>query len=1362
MLVVAWRSAVAPRAAVVMLGLAALEPSSGAAPPPPPHPDTTSHVVVGWSPPHAPRAALLAAYGNLLPFDELPSGELTGAATLTLDASGTLTGGTVPVAADATAHLIVRAWSSRPPRAAFLGSRQQALEPSSTVAPDATAMTVIAWRPQKTSRAVRYAVTRNTLSLDAPPLGPLTGAATLTLDASATLTGGVVPVAADATSHLVVRTWSSRPPRAAFLASRQQALEPSSTVAPDATAVTVIAWRPNRTSRAVRQIVFRQGVVSPITVPTGALDGSASLVLDASGVLTVGIPLAGSADLVLAATADLTAPPGGVALEGAATLALASTASLSLAMPLTGSAALTLTATAFFDVPPPPISPNIAAAGEIYGSLGGVLIGTRDQVGASWIAEPESWIASPDSWIALRAVYRATVTQPVQIQRRLTEEFFGFPEVAEVSITLRGASFAALRAAAGQPALLWRYDRAHDVEVEEFRGLVDATTLNGDQTATVRCINQDLSVLDTMIPKRLTSTTLFGETCPEESLGLPIPKVIGTVRNLKLDYVVDDVPAALFVYRVAEGACTVTAVRRDRSGGLAPQPLTPGEYQTSTTRYPGITVVITHVRQESASGGFHTLYADVTSQEPEERNPAHAFSAVMGDAVWGLGLPVDAAWNGAEATLLPPQLVLDGAIGGDGRQRPARDVLRDILMVRGGRPSYDPDQGWRVSFDSVAPSGTPLSASSTFSGSEPVLSEGGAWTNASGPIGGLKKVAGALQTITLSTHSAAAYTGVGWDNNQSSEVVRSTTGTAAFQYVSAMVRMSSLSNLNGYAFTAIETSGHQLYKITAGVFAPLGDAYAVIPALGDTLKLEIVGTTLTPYINGVPLATRTDATYPSGSPGIHGWSSAAEDLVTSWTGSDMSAAAGGVLTLHDGRGPGAMTLLRVGRREQKSSEQRVKIFRIKYALDLRTGNFLYSSSPRTVGARGKDATLEHTLISDRDCADRVAYYYAKRLAGEEDLVSGAVVHEGGRHIQAGDIVTQAICPELAFIAASNRLVVGATKEIGAQTINHVAIDPAQYTHVPGVLPPLQVPNPDPTPPSTVFSFSKDSDGTYQANDGATRAFIILNIVVPVSPTHLSTIVDYRRTGTTVWGNGLSLQGTGNLTARIDNLVPALAYDYRARTQNRTGTSVEVTLINQIAPGDTTAPSDLGTPTIHNQHLTTATFAWAGSASTDWDRTNYDLRTGANGTGTVVKSGTIGGKATVFTLTATEVGYGTARHFRVQPVDRSGNLGNFTSSVSVTFARVVSNDIGDGQVTTPKRQILAQISGPYSLPAGGADATDPPLFHGLGVIPNFQVDTGNLAVLNNVVNVTTTHMTVGFFNMDPANPTGTMTATIYFW
>lgn len=176
---------------------------------------------------------------------------------------------------------------------------------------------------------------------------------------------------------------------------------------------------------------------------------------------------------------------------------------------------------------------------------------------------------------------------------------------------------------------------------------------------------------------------------------------------------------------------------------------------------------------------------------------------------------------------------------------------------------------------------------STFVGSESHLSEDGVWTNAT--LGyGMKKVEGAARPETLSFHCFAGYTGRAWPANQSSIVTRAAGGSLSDVRVGAGVRLGGFSfHMEGYVFIANFDIDYGLYRLELGGALTEIGTYAVVPTITDVFELSVVGDTLTPTVNGTPLAPVVDATYASGVPGIHAITVADNDAIASWEGCEI-------------------------------------------------------------------------------------------------------------------------------------------------------------------------------------------------------------------------------------------------------------------------------------------------------------------------------------------------------------------------------------------------------------------------------------------------------------------------------------------
>jgi hypothetical protein len=184
----------------------------------------------------------------------------------------------------------------------------------------------------------------------------------------------------------------------------------------------------------------------------------------------------------------------------------------------------------------------------------------------------------------------------------------------------------------------------------------------------------------------------------------------------------------------------------------------------------------------------------------------------------------------------------------------------------------------------------PPCVSSTFTGDEPVLSEGAVWTSWDG---GIKKVGGFATAVTINTnHGFAAYTGRTWANDQSSKVVRGNAGS--YTDVAVGVRMHDAPNAKGYVFYAQEGVQFNLIKLTNNYSdsPPVLATYPVIPGPTDVIELKIEGNTLTPVVNGVPFTPVVDPTpYTSGAPGFTVFTSVADaTAIDFWEGCDLGVA----------------------------------------------------------------------------------------------------------------------------------------------------------------------------------------------------------------------------------------------------------------------------------------------------------------------------------------------------------------------------------------------------------------------------------------------------------------------------------------
>lgn len=135
-------------------------------------------------------------------------------------------------------------------------------------------------------------------------------------------------------------------------------------------------------------------------------------------------------------------------------------------------------------------------------------------------------------------------------------------------------------------------------------------------------------------------------------------------------------------------------------------------------------------------------------------------------------------------------------------------------------------------------------------------------------------------------------------NDQYSQVVAGSGmggGGGGFNYLYALVRVSGVfASGTAYWFWTDGVSDTQVIKSIATVETTLASSAAVTATAGDTFKLEVIGTTLKVYKNGVliPALTCTDAAVASGQPGCGAFQVAASGGNMKFDNWQADAAAG--------------------------------------------------------------------------------------------------------------------------------------------------------------------------------------------------------------------------------------------------------------------------------------------------------------------------------------------------------------------------------------------------------------------------------------------------------------------------------------
>ncbi len=160
--------------------------------------------------------------------------------------------------------------------------------------------------------------------------------------------------------------------------------------------------------------------------------------------------------------------------------------------------------------------------------------------------------------------------------------------------------------------------------------------------------------------------------------------------------------------------------------------------------------------------------------------------------------------------------------------------------------------------------------------------------------------------LTISAQAAAGTssgtvgdirTGESYNSDQFSSVVLTSTQPAGGGWIGPSVRSQSggASDYAGFYYWNFGTPELMVFRRLNDSWTQLGSSYSVsaLPA-GTVLELAAAGTSLTLYLNGVPVITATDSSLSGGAPGVMATGTAA---VTDWVGGNM-----------DGTMPGAASV----------------------------------------------------------------------------------------------------------------------------------------------------------------------------------------------------------------------------------------------------------------------------------------------------------------------------------------------------------------------------------------------------------------------------------------------------------------------
>ncbi len=366
-------------------------------------------------------------------------------------------------------------------------------------------------------------------------------------------------------------------------------------------------------------------------------------------------------------------------------------------------------------------------------------------------------------------------------------------------------------------------------------------------------------------------------------------------------------------------------------------------------------------------------------------------------------------------------------------------------------------------------------------------------------------------------------------------------------------------------------------------------------------------------------------------------------------------------------------IISIDENKKTAVDDALKSFTLNYGYNQWEGEYTYKNK-RSIFSFGEDKTMDMQFIRDHVTADKITSYKKQLMIYGDSKLSIQVGMEARQRLE-GD-VTRIISPD--YNIDQSYQIRKIKKTLNQFTLDLYGYDAAIYQYIPGTMPSDAgddaLPDYSNTAPSPPTTFQKTSQGTSQSTDGTTSAYFLLSAVAPVSSNVVTKVkFGYMKVGesayTYVDGNK---PVSGNIwTGRIDGLVPGVYYNLVAVSENAFGMSSlgNPTLLNQLAPGDTTAPAQV-TGLSAAQGVGLITLTWTKNTASDMD--HYD----------VYRGGVYLARADTTKFVDSNLSYGVSYSYYVRAVDHTGNAGIASSSVSQTCRQTITTDVQDNAITMP--------------------------------------------------------------------------------
>jgi hypothetical protein len=169
-------------------------------------------------------------------------------------------------------------------------------------------------------------------------------------------------------------------------------------------------------------------------------------------------------------------------------------------------------------------------------------------------------------------------------------------------------------------------------------------------------------------------------------------------------------------------------------------------------------------------------------------------------------------------------------------------------------------------------------------------------------VGDVAIVSNNLTRSSGTNYAKTRWVGAAMDSsNYSVEVVARSANSS--EAVGPAGRLAASSTNTYYAYIIFGGDAAYLVEITAGGETILDTGSAITANTNYTLRLEVEGSTIRGYLNGVLDVSATDTSLSSGPPGIAWYGSGSGTYVTTWTASDLASG-----TTYNQSAAGSLTL----------------------------------------------------------------------------------------------------------------------------------------------------------------------------------------------------------------------------------------------------------------------------------------------------------------------------------------------------------------------------------------------------------------------------------------------------------------------